>query len=59
MGGDQRRWHVSEVGPPPYDRRGSSTLVFYTDETMRRVRQFPANWHTLSDDELYALSMGR
>jgi hypothetical protein len=59
VGGDQRRWQVREVGPPAYDRRASASLIFYTDEVMRRVRQFPPNWRELSDEELYALSMAR
>jgi hypothetical protein len=59
VGGDHRLWHVREVGPPAYDRRASASLVFYTDEMMRRVRQFPANWRDLSDDDLYSLSMRR
>jgi hypothetical protein len=25
---------------------------------MRRVRDYPSNWRTLSDEELYALSLG-
>ena len=31
-------------------------LVFESDAKMRRVRDFPADWHDLSDGDLEALS---
>jgi hypothetical protein len=47
-------WHVYEVGGATYDRRAS--LIFESAWTVRRVRIYPANWRTLSDEELLALS---
>lgn len=47
-------WHVYEVGGATYDRRAS--LIFESAWTVRRVRVYPADWRTLSDEELLALS---
>ena len=54
-----RMWTVRELAPASYDRRQSPSLVFSTDEVIRRVRNYPPDWRTLSDAELYALSLGR
>ncbi len=54
-----RVWFVREMQTPPYDRRGSDSLVFLTDEVMRRVRHYPTDWRSLSDEALYELSMHR
>lgn len=54
-----RVWFVREMPAPSYDRRGARTLVFVTDEVMRRVREFPSDWQSLSDAELYELSLHR
>ena len=51
-------WLVYELPPMVFDRRNSPSLVFETDGTVRRVRNYPQNWRDLSDDELYALSWG-
>ena len=40
-----------------YAGRRVETLVFETEDTMRRVRNFPADWADLPDCELYALSL--
>jgi hypothetical protein len=32
--------------------------VFSGEDVMRRVRNFPADWYTLSDQALYTLSLG-
>ena len=53
-----RVWFVRQVLSPSYDRRGASSLVFLTDDAMRRVREFPEDWRELSDNELYAVSLG-
>ena len=53
-----RRWVVRERPAPAYDRRMGVTLVFSGDDVMRRVRNFPTDWHTLADQALYALSLG-
>lgn len=47
-------WRVYELAPT-FDRRHPS-LVFESDTSIRRVRSYPADWRTLSDDELFALS---
>ena len=52
-------WLVYELPANPFDRRSSLTLVFETDDTMRRVRSFPADWRALSDVDLFALSWTR
>ena len=53
---DGLRWVVQEVQAPAFDRRGGTHLLFDGETIMRRVREFPANWHELGDDELYELS---
>lgn len=52
-----RRWLVREIEGPTYDRRASRSLIFERHETIRRVRSFPADWATLADADLYALSL--
>lgn len=47
---------VQEVAAPAFDRRGGTHLLFDGETIMRRVREFPTNWHQLSDEELYELS---
>jgi hypothetical protein len=54
---DGEIWSVREVPAPAFDRRGGTHLIFEGLEVMRRVRQFPADWMSLPDDELYALSL--
>ena len=53
---DGVRWVVREVPAPAFDRRGGTHLMFDGESVMRRVRQFPADWHSLPDDALYELS---
>lgn len=50
-------WVVREVPAPSFDRRGGTHLIFESADVMRRLRVFPADWLTLRDDELYALSL--
>ena len=54
---DDHQWIVYEVAAPPFDRRGGTHLIFESPEVVRRVRLFPSDWKTLSDAELYALSV--
>lgn len=49
-------WLVYELPPSRFDRRASPSLVFESDMTVRRVRNYPAGWRDLGDDELIALS---
>ena len=51
------RWSVREVPYPPIDRRSGTCLIFDAESVIRRVRNFPGNWATLNDTELYALSL--
>ena len=41
---------------PAFDRRSGMSLVFSSEGAMRRVRNYPADWMDLSDEELIALS---
>ena len=43
----------------PYDRRSTPDLVFESDLVVRRVRDSPAAWAQLPDDELWRLHAGR
>lgn len=52
-------WFVREMHAPSYDRRGAASLVFVSDEVMRRVRDYPPDWRSLTDHELYAVSLRR
>jgi len=49
-------WFVYELPPSPLDRRSSSSLVFESEGTVRRVRDYPGDWRSLSDEELFKLS---
>ena len=49
-------WLVYELPPVTLDRRSSPSLVFESETAVRRVRDFPADWRKLSDDDLFALS---
>ena len=49
-------WLVREI-TNVYDRRSSTALIFERPEVIRKVRAFPANWRTMSNEELIALSL--
>ena len=53
---DHEEWRVYELGPGSYDRRGPNSLIFESDGVVRRVREFPADWRSLSPKALLALS---
>jgi hypothetical protein len=56
VGGDGFEWLVREfesVGAGAL----SKSLVFERPEVVRRVRDYPGDWATLSDDQLYRLSL--
>jgi hypothetical protein len=55
---DRVRWLVYELPPPPLDRRSTPSLVFESEGTVRRIRNYPADWRTLGDEALFALSWG-
>lgn len=49
-------WLVYELPPTQFDRRQAPSLVFESEISVRRVRNFPATWRDLSDADLFALS---
>jgi len=58
VGGDGCEWLVRElVTRDAGVGRMSSSLVFERPEVVRRVRDYPRNWASLSDDQLYRLSL--
>ncbi len=46
-----RELETVDVGSP------SRSLVFERPEVVRRVRDYPRNWATLNDDQLYRVSL--
>lgn len=54
---DGELWTV-RLWTAAYDRRSRPDLVFEGEWAMKRVRSYPDNWHELSDDELFAISLG-
>ena len=49
-------WLVSERPFSEYDRRRGASLIFSSELAVRRVRDYPSDWFTLSDRDLAALS---
>lgn len=49
-------WVVYEQAFAAYDRRSGMSLIFSNESAVRRVRDYPADWFDLSDDDLAALS---
>lgn len=56
---DGAEWLVYELVERDARERADASLVFESESTMRRVRQYPSIWRTLSDEELFALSWSR
>ena len=54
VGTDWRIYEVASVNVPV--PRGRNCLIFESAQAVRRVWNYPANWHNLSSDELSALS---
>jgi hypothetical protein len=52
---DGTHWRVYEISNRPSLGAGTS-LIFVSDRGFRRVQDFPANWRTLSPEELTDLS---
>lgn len=55
---DGVRWEV-RLFTGRYDRRSRPDLLFESDGVVRRVRNYPSDWHALADDALFAISAGR
>ncbi len=53
---DGTRWRVREMPFSQYDRRRGRSLIFWSDGAVRRVRDYPDDWHELSDEALAQLS---
>ena len=53
---DDTQWLVYELPALPFDRRSTPSLVFENENVVRRVRDYPLDWRSLSDEELFALS---
>lgn len=49
-------WLVSEQPFSDYDRRSGFSLIFSSELAVRRVRNYPSDWFTLSEPDLAALS---
>ena len=56
---DGVEWLVYELAERELDRRSAPSLVFETEDTVRRVRDYPADWRSLSDGELAEVSWSR
>ena len=54
LGTDWRIYEVASANVPA--PRGSNCLIFESTQAVRRVWNYPPNWHKLSSDELSALS---
>lgn len=55
---DGRDWKVREEPIPYADRRAGMSLIFESISLIRRVRNYPADWFDLPDEELFQLSSG-
>lgn len=53
---DGMHWEVAERPFADYDRRRGVSLIFSSESAVRRVRDYPQDWHQLSDNALIALS---
>ena len=53
---DGVRWSVKETPFSEYDRRRGVSLIFWSEGAVRRVRDYPADWHLLPDEHLALLS---
>lgn len=49
-------WLVTEQPYSEYDRRRGCSLIFSSELAVRRVRDYPSDWFTLSETALLALS---
>ena len=54
LGTDWRIYEVASANVPA--PRGRNCLIFESSQAVRRVWNYPTNWHHLTSDELSALS---
>jgi len=55
--GGGHQWVVREVTWPGSGDAERVCLVFENEAIVRRVRSFPADWRTYSDESLYSLCL--
>jgi hypothetical protein len=48
-------WWVYELPATPMDRRSTPSLVFESEDIVRRLRNYPPEWRDLAEDELVRL----
>lgn len=53
---DGEVWSVYEVLAPSSSDDNGPSLTFESRKVVRRVRGYPANWRTLGEEALFALS---
>lgn len=51
------RWEVREGSYSDQNAHATACLIFENEFVIRRVRVFPPDWLTCSDEDLYALSL--
>jgi len=56
---DGRQWVVKEVPSSQPDGGDGPSLLFSSNNVIRRVRDFPPDWFDWSDEELFAVSQRR
>lgn len=49
VGDHTNLWTVYELPPADYDRRRTATLIFESEFSMHRFRDYPADWRSLPD----------
>ena len=54
--GGGQRWNVREEPWPGADKTQGSCLVFDAGAVVRRISNFPPDWHDWADADLYRLS---
>jgi hypothetical protein len=52
------QWTIFEQ-PNSFDRRRGRSLVFESESSIRRVRNYPSDWYLLDDAALLELSWSR
>ena len=45
-------WTVYELPPANYERRRTATLIFESEFSMHRFRDYPTDWRSLSEGTL-------
>jgi hypothetical protein len=56
---DGLQWLVYEIDDRDLEHANGKSLVFESETTVRRVRDYPSDWRSLSDERLAAVSWRR